>query len=150
MRNYPMIQFYKFCCSSSSSAGLNSPELMKIYPTIIAPLILLILQWSLLIHLLGSSSSSSRLNYPEPMKYSSTIHVSSITPVVQSVQLGWTIHRTHEMFSYDPSSLNYSLVEAVQQGWTIHRTHEIFIYDPCSLSYSVGRAVGLDGTTLNS
>ena len=25
---------------------------------------------------------------------------------------------THEMLSYDPSSLKYSLVQAVQQGWT--------------------------------
>ena len=55
----------------------------------------------------------------------------------------WTI-------SYDPTSLNYSVVQAVQQGWTIHRTHEMFSYDLCSLNYSVVQAVPLDGTTLNS
>ena len=85
-----------------------------------------VLQWSLFIQLLGSSSSSLGLNYPEPMKYSPTILVSSITPVVQVVQLGWTIHRTHKMFSYDQYSLYYSVFRAVQLSWTIHQTHEMF------------------------
>ena len=36
-------------------------------------------------------------------------------------------------------------------GWIeLHHTHEMFSYDPCSLNYSVVRAIQLDGTTLNS
>ena len=35
---------------------------------------------------------------------------------------------TRELLSYDPSSLNYSVVQAVQQEWTMHRTPEIFFY----------------------
>ena len=58
---------------------------------------------------------------------------------------------SHEIFSILWSfSLHYSVVQAVRQGWTIHRTHEMFSYDPCSLNYSVVWAVHLGGTTLNS
>ena len=39
--------------------------------------------------------------------------------------------------------LNYSVVQAVQQGWTIHRTYEMFSYDPCFLNYTVVQAVWL-------
>ena len=73
------------------------------------------------------------------------------------------------MFSYNPSSLNYSVGQAVQQGWTtpnlwkilvqgssilllstIHRAYEMFSYDPCSLNYSVVWAVWLCWASLNS
>ena len=84
---------------------------------------------------------------------------------------------THEVFSYDPCSLNYSAVEAGQQDWTIQQTHEMFSlfpqllsslssltvlnfvqlvkthdklsYDSISLNYCVVQAVKLGWTTSN-
>ena len=58
--------------------------------------------------------------------------------------------RAHEIFSYYPYSLNYSVFKAVQQGRTIHWTHGMLSCNPCSQNYSAVRAVRLNGTTLNS
>ena len=62
-------------------------------------------------------------------KSSPTILVPSIPQVFK--QLSWVEQpRTQEIFSYDPSSLNYSLVQAVQQCWSTSNSWKILL---CSL-----------------
>ena len=58
--------------------------------------------------------------------------------------------QTHKIFSYEPYSLNYSVLKAAHQGWTIHQTHEILSYDPSSLNYSIVHAVQQGWSTSNS
>ena len=73
-------------------------------------------------------------------------HYSRNYSVLKAVQQSWTIHLTHKILSYNPSSFNYSIVQQVQQGWSTSN-YEIFFYDTCSLHYSIVQAVWLGWST---
>ena len=71
-----------------------------------------ILLWFFLPQLFATSCDSAVLNYPEHMKCTPIILVPSITR--QFVQFDCIeLSCTHEIFSNDPCSFNYSVVKAV-------------------------------------
>ena len=113
--------FPQLLCSSSSLAMLN---ILKLVKTLLP---------SLFLQLLRSSSGSTRLNYPEPMKTSHTRIVHSITQWMKQLNRV-KILQTHELFSYDLCSLNYSLVTLA--GWNYP---ELIKYSPIILLTAITR-----------
>ena len=88
--------------SSNSSAGFNDPEHMRNYP-----MILLWLGWTTL--------KSPMVLFPSITRYFKQFN---------SVELP----RTHEIFSYDPCSLNLMVVQAIQQGWTSPNSRSVLLW----------------------
>ena len=79
------------------------------------------------------------------LKYCSIILLHSITRKFQQFKRV-ELHRTHEIFFYDPCFLHYSVVLAVRLCWS---KEKLFFY-PSSLNYSVVQAVLLGSTNSNS